>query len=143
MLPLSHDNPLDKALESGQIVRLTITSTLQEHLSCQSTKAYRFQSFCFFFWYFPFPLLLSVKLYKNLIPIGIIAHRKALCKSKESAFLIFVIISTTIPFCCTIIWKYCSFYGWYCPNTFLNRIFINSLFPLKKLIFVGVFPVLG
>lgn len=34
-------------------------------------------------------------------------------------------------------------YGRYAPKAFLIRIFINSLFPLKKLIFVGVFPVLG
>lgn len=36
-----------------------------------------------------------------------------------------------------------SYFGLYVPIAFFINIFINSLFPLKKLILVGVFPFLG
>ena len=35
------------------------------------------------------------------------------------------------------------YFGLYAPLAFLNSILMSSLLPLKKLIFVGVFPVFG
>lgn len=52
-------------------------------------------------------------------------------------FLLFVHLFK-INHICTL-----SSFGLYAPRALRIRIFINSLFPLKKLIFVGVFPFLG